>query len=536
MATVAAAGGSGSWMPPSLAPTPPPTGQTVLTSPNAAGLDEMMRAVVTDGTGVAADVPEGAPVHGKTGTAEAGTEGNEVTHAWFVGYQGNLAVAVVVEGGESGGSVAAPIAGNFFAAFAEEAESYEERAGCSTAGEAGWTVFQAGGSRSGCTQRRAITDPVVAWSANAGVQAWLNNPVISGDNVFVGSAGRLRGTTDAEDGVYAYAVADGTPAWTFSAANDVNGVAIGGNVLVATGDQGAVWGLFLEDGSAAWTWRYPGDEPVAQLSNPLVIEDRAVIGDAAGTLRAFSLSTGAVEWEAEFDGAIRGGAASDGERIYAVGESGDARALTVDGEQLWRTTLTFTNNAGEQLFARVVAAPTVVDDLVVVTYVRDDAYDTPAIVALDRFTGAERWRASDPQTLVDGWGNLRSSVAAVGRQLLVAPPVSNQLVGLDAVTGEVQWAVAAGPVCTPHWPSAAVIDDLVVLPRFDGSVYGIDLVELTTVWEIEVTDPDRSGLADCEVEGSARSPFQASPAVADDGTVLVGALDGMLYAIRDAGW
>ncbi|MEL7155097.1 MAG: penicillin-binding transpeptidase domain-containing protein, partial [Actinomycetota bacterium] len=45
----------------------------------------------------------GQPVSGKTGTAEFGNQVPPQSHAWFVGYQGNLAFAVFVEAGEFGG-------------------------------------------------------------------------------------------------------------------------------------------------------------------------------------------------------------------------------------------------------------------------------------------------------------------------------------------------------------------------------------------------------------------------------------------------
>jgi cell division protein FtsI/penicillin-binding protein 2 len=52
-------------------------------------------------------------VAGKTGTAEFGNGNPPPTHAWFVGYRGNIAFAVVVEGGGVGGRVAAPLAAKF---------------------------------------------------------------------------------------------------------------------------------------------------------------------------------------------------------------------------------------------------------------------------------------------------------------------------------------------------------------------------------------------------------------------------------------
>lgn len=76
-------------------------------------LREMMRLVVTEGTGtVLADVA-GGEIRGKTGTAEFGTASPPETHAWITGYQGDVAFAVLVEGGGGGSAVAGPIAAQF---------------------------------------------------------------------------------------------------------------------------------------------------------------------------------------------------------------------------------------------------------------------------------------------------------------------------------------------------------------------------------------------------------------------------------------
>ena len=75
-------------------------------------LRTMMREVVTKGTATAlARVPGGA-VHGKTGTAEY-DDNPAHTHAWFVGWQGDVAFAVFVERGGDSGDTAVPIAERF---------------------------------------------------------------------------------------------------------------------------------------------------------------------------------------------------------------------------------------------------------------------------------------------------------------------------------------------------------------------------------------------------------------------------------------
>ncbi|WP_338676888.1 penicillin-binding transpeptidase domain-containing protein [Streptomyces sp. SCSIO 30461] len=77
----------------------------------------MMRATVAEGTAqVLQDVPGEA--HAKTGTAEYGDQRPPRTHAWMIGYQGqrNLAWAVFVEDGGSGGADAGPVAARFLKA------------------------------------------------------------------------------------------------------------------------------------------------------------------------------------------------------------------------------------------------------------------------------------------------------------------------------------------------------------------------------------------------------------------------------------
>ncbi|WP_408897315.1 penicillin-binding transpeptidase domain-containing protein [Nocardioides sp. R1-1] len=76
-------------------------------------LRAMLRQVVTGGSGRGlADVP-GPAVIAKTGTAEYADGDTIRTHAWMVAAQGDLAVAVFVQTGESGSQTAGPIIEDF---------------------------------------------------------------------------------------------------------------------------------------------------------------------------------------------------------------------------------------------------------------------------------------------------------------------------------------------------------------------------------------------------------------------------------------
>jgi len=84
----------------------------------------MLQAIESSqGTGHHADVA-GLRVAGKTGTAEfdqheAGSPTRRIKRAWFIGFapfdQPSVALAVLIEDGESGGHTAAPVAGEILA-------------------------------------------------------------------------------------------------------------------------------------------------------------------------------------------------------------------------------------------------------------------------------------------------------------------------------------------------------------------------------------------------------------------------------------
>jgi cell division protein FtsI/penicillin-binding protein 2 len=116
MASVAAAVARGQFKQPTLVLDPKPAKP----APDGAPLDatavsqlrSMMREVVTGGTGTALRTVKGKPVYGKTGTAEFDANSKD-THSWFIGYQGDIAFAAMVQKGGAGAEAAVPVIDRF---------------------------------------------------------------------------------------------------------------------------------------------------------------------------------------------------------------------------------------------------------------------------------------------------------------------------------------------------------------------------------------------------------------------------------------
>ena len=404
-----------------------------------------------------------------------------------------------------------------------------------------WSTFQGGPARTGCASTAVISDPRILWQAEVGIQGWLNNPIVVGNSVFVSSAGVAQFVDDRRDAIYALDLRTGRQIWYYQAEKDVNGIGYLDGVVVATGDEGRIWALSAHDGSPMWVVDFGREIPT--YSNPLTINGMVVIGDDSGRVTAFDIDDGTKLWQQEVTGAVRGGAASDGESIYVAGEGHEVLALDMSGKVLWRTEV---SGRGEGLEGtRVFATPTVAGDLVIVTLVRENVSAEPAVVALDRLTGEIAWQAVDVAGLKTGnWANIRSSVAVAGDVVVFGEAYSDSLVALDLQTGQTRWSVAAGSYCLPHWPSPAITGGQVILAREDGGLYAISLADKSVVWEIYLGNyraqpagnfPPGFGEEFCEQSESGFA-ILSSPAITPEGIIIVGTLEGFIYAIGDRSW
>lgn len=407
-----------------------------------------------------------------------------------------------------------------------------------------WSTFQGTPTRTGCTVAPLISNPRILWEREVGVQGWLNNPIINEGVVYVGSAGVAQNQRDNADGIYAFDLATGELVWRFGAELDVNGVGYADGTVIGTGDEGLVWALAAATGLPIWS----DDLESPTFGNPLTVGGMAVIGDNSGTITAFDIRTGNRRWQHQLNGPIRGGASSNGEVIVVNSESREVIAVTLDGTELWR--MTVRGNEPESDQSRLWAAPTIVDDLVILGVLRTALYIEPALIALDLATGDVAWEATDSANITTEWTNVRSSPAAVEGLLLYGQTYSSLLVAIDTETGQTAWSAELttrpgepGVHCDHHWPSPAIVDGIAIVARQDGGVYAVSLAEQAVVWSFYLGTsegggafPEDFGEGFCIPLPEGHAAIQASPAIAPDGTIVIGTLDGRLIAIGDRDW
>lgn len=117
LAACAAGLARGQWKQPHLlldpVPAKPAPDGPALKQATVDAMHQMMREVVTDGTGKGVKGVPGPPISGKTGTAEFDNDPAH-THSWFMGFRGDIAFAVFVQNGGLSTAAAVPDAGKFF--------------------------------------------------------------------------------------------------------------------------------------------------------------------------------------------------------------------------------------------------------------------------------------------------------------------------------------------------------------------------------------------------------------------------------------
>lgn len=410
-----------------------------------------------------------------------------------------------------------------------------------------WPMFQYNARRQGVvSDRPQITRPGIRWRAPVGISGWLNSPVIADNTVFIGSAGQLWNQHDGldfsvkkpTDSVMAFELGSGKLKWHAPAQQDVNQVAWADGLVLATGDEGAVWALDARTGALRWRTKLNGSS--YQL---LVQDEQIIVGDSSGQLYWLARSSGKVLRQKQLRGAIRAGATSDGQLVFVPTTAGQIYAFDPQGQMRWQADLNQIypelNSDNYRPTLEIYNSPTLYKDLVIIGFARNTTYPDPALVALERERGILRWKAQGTPQRTD-WGNLRSSPALYDDLLIYAEPYSNEIVAVAAESGQVSGSKAAGMVMFPQWSSPAVAGQTVYVPRFDGALYALNAASGQLRWQFYLGQAELAGprlpeaLGDDGNGGEWKPPvgdaIYSSPAIAANGDVLLAA-GGYLYCL-----
>lgn len=230
-------------------------------------------------------------------------------------------------------------------------------------------------------------------------------------------------------------------------------------------------------------WKF--DMPGPGSSSPIVIGDKILVtcwtgyGDQPGSndmsklerhLICLNLADGKKLWQSSFKtlgvedeyqgfitehGYATSTPVSDGERIYVFFGKSGALAFDMDGKQLWHTPLG-TGSSGRRWGSG--GSLILYKDSVIV----NATDESRALVALDKKTGKEQWRAGGD--MIELAYSTPSIIETNGRTDLVFP-IAQEIWGLNPDTGKLRWYASHG---LPGNVSPALIQDGDVVYLFGG--------------------------------------------------------------------
>ena len=237
------------------------------------------------------------------------------------------------------------------------------------------------------------------------------DPLLAGSSLVIGT------DTDSIGHLYAFDRASGTMLWKHSSAGGFPSqiVSFETTAFGMTGDN-QVMAVEIDSGRIRWVAHGPPDtEPAFNTSDPLVADNRLIVGWRAGWVDAFDVKTGSVIWRTSLLSSVNTSVFLRADTVVVGTVDGLVHRLHLtDGKELGRTDI------GGMPFGDIVSAGSVVLLLT----------NTNEINHLTAWTPDFRekvWSYTAPKP----WSTFRPAVQ--GNEVLVGYP--GQLIRLDLATG-----------------------------------------------------------------------------------------------------
>ena len=329
---------------------------------------------------------------------------------------------------------------------------------------------------------------------------------------------------------------DGGFRWTYSAGRGVYGEALvtDDGVYFAC-DNGYLFKLNRATGKEIWRYDL-GDERVSRVPphqlvqnsggfdwdfhgpKPVLADGVVYVGSGDGGMNAIDPANGGRIWRFQAQGKIREGAMIDGPRlIFGTTENLVYALDRKAGSQIWSITLQ----------GPIGGTPALIGDTLVL------GISAGLIEGVDPVTGNAHWMMMPWLSAIES-----SAVLDKGTRFFIGSSDMRRVSYMDAKDGSVIWRtnVFGAPWATPEisgdhvyvsvegvTPYFAGVDPVVPYPmRHFGSLAALDRKSGRIIWRWQMPD----------WQGAWTSGFVAAPAAAD-GLVVVGGLDGSLYAFPD---
>lgn len=355
--------------------------------------------------------------------------------------------------------------------------------------------------------------PGPRWTAKLGAAIYA--PAAIRDGVaYVGTSGGLVSAIDLRDGAFV---------WTFAAGRGVfGGALVTGDAVFFACDSGFLFRLDRKTGKEVWRYDL-GDARAARVlphqvlpgsgdfdcdvssSRPVLADGVLYVGSGDGGLHAVVAASGQRVWRFETMDRIRTDAVVDGARVYVASLDGIVYAVDRQtGREVWK----------KNTYGPLTSSPALVGGRLVV------GNRNGLLAALDPAKGETAWRMTF-------WGSAveSSPVAGDGGLFYIGSSDLRRVSAIDARDGRVLWRTDvygwawARPAMTERFVYQSAIGASPYQMRHLGSVTALDRTSGKIAWRWPMAD----------WPGAFTTGF-AAPPVVDGGTLVVGGLDGALYA------
>jgi outer membrane protein assembly factor BamB len=403
--------------------------------------------------------------------------------------------------------------------------------------------------------------PTIRYRFFIGKQSWRNNPIIIGTRLFIGSSGRVHDEADVLDGVYSFDLVTGEKMWHVQTDIDFNDLTYIKGLVIGGTETGDVIAVGARSGKTYWKRQFNASVQV----RPVAVRDTVAVATSAGELSLLDPKSGSTRANSILGGPVSAGLAAGQGELWVATEAGTLHRFTGFGEvQMRRDSSIYYPDAlgselsgrafewykqlgeGKGLRARVVATPLVLDDRVVLSFVRESRYPYPPVMAFTK-NGGLGWVGTDPNRFVgELFGDSHLTPAAWYDKIILADPDSNSIYSISRETGELVWASDLGSPNFQMLSSPVVAGDYIYIATYGGFLHKFSAQNGERVWSMYLGQRDGAGRIfpggepmpdfqfDPDYAPNLSSPIVSTPAVSDH-TIVVGTEEGFVYVIEDPG-